>query len=138
MNIIKPIRTEEDYDAACKRIDEIFHAKPGTPEDDELEVLLTLVEKYDDEHVRIEMPHPLEMIKMQMEALEVNPAKLAGHMGVNEDDVSDILDCKRPLTLHEIRVLSKVLRIPAEVLLQEYQIAQQTFHSHTKDASVGA
>lgn len=134
---IRPIRTEEDYEAACGRIDEIFHAEPGTPEDDELEILATLVEKYDDDHVHIRKPHPIEMIKMQMEALEVSPEDLAKHLGVSEGAVSDILDCKRALTLNDIRVLNKVLRINAETLLQEYRIAQPILHDDTR-ASMGA
>lgn len=135
---VRPIRTEEDYDAACKRIDEIFQAEPGTPEDDELEILLTLVEKYDDEHVSIRMPHPIDMMKMQMEALDINLADLARHLGESQDAVLGILNCERPLTVQEVRVLNRVLRIPTDVLLQEYQITQQTFHADTRNASIGA
>ena len=36
---IKPIRTEEDYEAALARIEEIFDAEQDTPEGDELEIL---------------------------------------------------------------------------------------------------
>ncbi|AFM27349.1 transcriptional regulator [Desulfomonile tiedjei] len=56
---IKPIRTDEDYDTACRRIDEIFHAEPGTPEDDELEILLTLVDKYEEAHFKVGMRHSI-------------------------------------------------------------------------------
>lgn len=41
---VKPIRTEEDYDAALARIEEIWDAEPGTQESDELDVLSILVE----------------------------------------------------------------------------------------------
>jgi HTH-type transcriptional regulator / antitoxin HigA len=62
---IRLIRTREDYEAACKRIDEIFQAEPGTPEDDELEILVTLVDKYEEEHFPLGMPHPVEAIDIQ-------------------------------------------------------------------------
>ena len=36
---IRPVRTEEDYEAALARIDELMDAEPDTPEGDELECL---------------------------------------------------------------------------------------------------
>ena len=56
MVTVKPIRTEEDLDAALVRIEEIFFAEPGTPEGDELDVLGTLVEAYEDRHHPIGPP----------------------------------------------------------------------------------
>ena len=47
---VNPIRTEKDYEAALVRIAEIFHAEIGTPEGDELDALVDLVELYEDEH----------------------------------------------------------------------------------------
>ena len=47
---MSPIRTEEDYEAALARIAEIFHAEIGTPEGDELDALVDLVELYEDKH----------------------------------------------------------------------------------------
>jgi HTH-type transcriptional regulator/antitoxin HigA len=51
---IRPMRTEEDYEAACKRIDEIFQAEPGTPEEEELEILVTLVDAQEEKHFPME------------------------------------------------------------------------------------
>ena len=39
MVAVNPIRTEEDYEAALARVDDIFQAKPGTLEGDELDIL---------------------------------------------------------------------------------------------------
>jgi hypothetical protein len=50
---VSPVRTEEDYAAALKRIDAIFEAKPGTAEFDELDALITLVKAYENEHYPI-------------------------------------------------------------------------------------
>ena len=54
MSSVKPIRTDEDLDGALVRIEEIFDAKPGSAEDNELGVLLDLVEQYEDKHYPIE------------------------------------------------------------------------------------
>ena len=51
---IKPIKTEEDYQRALARLKEIFDAKKGTKEGDELEMLSTLIDKYEEEHFPIE------------------------------------------------------------------------------------
>lgn len=55
---ITPIRTEQDYDAAMARIDELWGAPVGTPQGDELEVLATLVEVYEAKHYPVHHPTP--------------------------------------------------------------------------------
>lgn len=47
---IKPIRTDADHQDALEEIERLWDAEPGTPEGDRLEVLMTLVEAYEDEH----------------------------------------------------------------------------------------
>jgi len=45
---IKPIKTEADHRAALARIDELWEAEPNSPEGDELEALVTLVDAYEE------------------------------------------------------------------------------------------
>lgn len=119
---IRPIKTEEDYEATCKRIDVIFQAEPGTPEEEELDILVTLVDAYEEKHFPIGMPHPIEAIKFQMEGLGISRKDLMEHLGKSSGRISDLLNCRRALTLNDIRKLSKLLRIPMEVLAQEYRL----------------
>jgi len=58
MRTIKPIRTEADHRAALKEIDRLWGAKEGTPDGDRLEVLITLVDAYEEEHFPIDAPDP--------------------------------------------------------------------------------
>lgn len=44
---IKPIKTKKDYAEALKKIERLFDAKPNTADGDLLEVLVTLVEAYE-------------------------------------------------------------------------------------------
>lgn len=53
---LKPIKTEADYRAALKRLEEIFDANPGTPESDELDILALMVDDYENKHYSIEAP----------------------------------------------------------------------------------
>lgn len=121
---IRPIRTEIDYEAACRRIDEIFHAEPGSPEDDELEILVTLVDAYEEEHFPMGMPDPIEAIRIRMDDLGLTRKHLMEHLGKSSGRVSDILNRRRPLTLGDVRTLSKLLYIPTEVLTQEYPLEE--------------
>jgi HTH-type transcriptional regulator / antitoxin HigA len=119
---VRPIRTKDDYEAACGRIDEIFQAEPGSPEDDELEILVTLVEKYEEDHFPVGMPHPVGAIEIQMQSLGVSRRDLGEHLSKSSGRVSDILNCRRALTLDDIRKLSRLLHIPVAVLSREYEL----------------
>ena len=44
---IKPIKTERDYQEALKEIEKLWDAKPDTAKGDRLDVLVTLVEAYE-------------------------------------------------------------------------------------------
>jgi len=133
---IRPIRTEEDYEAACKKIDTIFQAEPGTPEDDELEILTVLVDAYEEEHFPIGMPHPVEAVKIQMENLGMSRKDLMDCLRKSSGRISDILNKRRALTLADIRKLSDLLHIPIEVLSQDYPLERAGFAKTTEKGLV--
>jgi len=114
----KVIKTELDYNSALARIDELMDAMPDTPEFDELELLSTLVEIYEDKNYPIDMPDPVSAIKFRMEQLGLNQQDLVPFIG-NRSKISEILNGKRKLSLSMMRALNKGLGIPSEVLLQE-------------------
>lgn len=116
---IKPIKNEEDYQNALQRLDEIFDAKKGTEEGDELEILAILVDNYENEHFPIGMPDPIEAIKFRMEQMGMKQKDLAEIFGF-KSRVSEILNKKRKLTLEMVRKLHTTLHIPTEVLVQDY------------------
>ncbi len=119
---IKPIRTEEDYEAALARIEEIFDAEPNTPAADELEILASLVEVYERTNYPIELPDPIEAIKIRMEDLGLHRKDLEDAIG-SKGRISEILNRKRPLTLPMVQRLSDKLGLPTEVLAQPYPLA---------------
>ena len=115
---IRPIHSEEDYDAALKRIDEIWGAKHGTPKGDELEILFALVEAYDKEHYPIPPPTPIQAIKFQMDQMGLTRSDLARMLG-SKSRVSEILSGKRKLTVRMMKILHRELGVPAETLLAD-------------------
>lgn len=114
---IKLIKTEDDYLSALKRIDELFDSEPNTPEGDELELIVTLVELYEKNNFPIESPTPIEAIKFRMEQLNLTQKDLVQYIG-SKSKVSEILSGKRSLSLNMIRKLSVGLGISAEILIQ--------------------
>ncbi len=60
--IPKIIKTEKEYDRALTRINMLMDADPGTPEGDELEQLVILVEAYEKVKYPIDLPKPVEAI----------------------------------------------------------------------------
>lgn len=118
---IKPIHSEDDYEAALSEIERLFDAAPGTPEADELDVLATLVQSYEAEHHPIPQPDPIEAIEYHMERLGLTRKGLEAYIG-SPSRVSEILNRKRPLTLHMIRNLSAGLDIPLDILTRAYPL----------------
>jgi HTH-type transcriptional regulator / antitoxin HigA len=114
---IKPIKTKADYRAALKEIEALMAAKLDTLEGERLDVLVTLVEAYENKHYRFELPDPVEAIKFRMEQQGLAPKDLVPMIGrINR--VYEILSRKRPLTLAMIQRLHSELGIPAESLIK--------------------
>jgi HTH-type transcriptional regulator/antitoxin HigA len=114
---IKPIRTEEDYQAALAEVECLMHAEFGTPEGDRLDVLATLVEAYEAKHYPLETADPVEAIKFQMDQKGLTAKDLEPMIG-RLNRVYEVLNRVRPLTLPMIWKLHKGLGIPAEALIQ--------------------
>ena len=114
----KMIRTDEDYQAAMDRIDEIFDAPAGSSKGDELDLLVHLVEVYEAERYPIPPPDPIAAIEFRMEQQELTQRDLVPFIG-SRSKVSEVLSGKRPITMRIARALHQYLGIPAEVLLQE-------------------
>lgn len=115
---IKPIRNNDDLQAAFRRLEEIFQAQENTPEADEMEVLVTLIEAYENKHYPIAPPTAVEAIRFRMEQLELTPRDLQALIG-SSGRVSEVLNRKRPLSLKMVKRLHEGLRIPYESLLAD-------------------
>jgi len=113
------ISSEKDYENALKRIEEIFDTPQDSPEYHELQILVLLVKKYESENFEeVPLPDPIDAIKVRMEDLGLKSKDLVPAIG-DKGTVSKVLNRKIPLSLRMIRNLSKMLSLPAEVLVQE-------------------
>jgi HTH-type transcriptional regulator/antitoxin HigA len=114
---LKPIKTDTDHEAALLEIERLWDAREGTAEGDRLEILMTLVEAYEEAHFPMDMPDPIEAIKFRLEQQGTDKKALVGVIG-NRTRVYEVLRRDRALSLAMIRKLNHHLKIPAEVLIR--------------------
>ena len=119
---LKPIKTDTDYKAALKRIEEIFDAPIGSPESDELDILGLMVDDYENKHYPIEAPDPIEAIKIRMEEMQLIQKDLINEIG-GKSRVSEVLNRKRRLTIDMVRNLTIRLNLSANLLIKEYNLS---------------
>ena len=117
---LRPIRTEKELDRAIAVIDALLdRGRLTAAEDDYLDVLGDLVERYEDKH------HPIptddltdaEMLKHLIEAKDVTQAEMARATGIRESRISELLSGKRKLTRTHITKLAAYFRVSPAVFL---------------------
>ena len=113
---VKPIRNDDDLRAAFKRLELVYQAQEGTPEADEMEILVTLIEAYENKHFPISAEDPIEAIKFRMEQQGLTQKDLEPFIG-SSGRVSEVLNHKRGLSLPMVKRLHEGLNIPYESLL---------------------
>jgi HTH-type transcriptional regulator/antitoxin HigA len=121
---IKPIRTDSDHEAALARVDELWEAEAGTPDADELEVWGVLIDEYERRRWPLERVDPIDAIKAHMEMQGLTQTDLA-RLFESEPRASEILNRRRRLTVEMIAKLTNEWKIPADWLVQTYELAMQ-------------
>jgi HTH-type transcriptional regulator/antitoxin HigA len=121
---IRPVKTEPDYEAALAEIAQLMgNVEPDTPDWDRLDILVSLVEAYEDAHYPMgATSDPISMIEFVMDQQGLTRKDLQPYLGPRQR-VWDIMERRRPLSLAMMRRLEKGLNIPANVLLQKYELA---------------
>jgi HTH-type transcriptional regulator/antitoxin HigA len=122
---IRPIKTETDYECALAEIEQLWGAAENTPEGDKLDILLTLVEAYEQAHYPIDPPDPVEAIKFRMDQMGLSRKDLEPYIG-KRGRVAEVLNGQRRLSLNMIRRLHTHLHIPLESLLGLAEYSSQT------------
>jgi HTH-type transcriptional regulator / antitoxin HigA len=111
------LKTEAAYQKAIKRTLTIFQTKEGSPEANELALLLVLVKDYEDKHIHLPEIDPLEIIKLKMQERGMKAKDLAPLIG-SKGHVSSILSGRRDITLKIAQRLKDYFQLPAEIFFR--------------------
>ena len=114
---VRPIRTDADHEAALKEIERLWGAAENTPDGDRLDVLITLVDAYEQQRYPIDIPDPIQAIQFRLDQEGKDVRALVGVIG-SRSRVYEVMRGQRPLSLNMIRALHQKFGIPAEVLIQ--------------------
>ncbi len=116
--MIRPLRSEADYDAALEEIERYFESepRPGTPEADRFDLLALVIEDYEKKHWPIEPPDTIDAIRYRMDIAGYTQADLGRLLG-SRQRASDILTRRRRLTMKMAWKLHRDWGIPAEALI---------------------
>ena len=110
-----------NYEKALGRFQQIKYAKKGSANHKEKMLLAFLIDDYGKKHSTLPEIDPIEFIKIRMEDFGYKAADLAKEYG-DKGTVSKVLNYKQALSLTMIRKFSKILRIPIEALIKEYEL----------------
>jgi HTH-type transcriptional regulator/antitoxin HigA len=120
---IRPIRNDDDHNAAVAEIERLWGAAAGTEESDKLDILSTLVEKYEDTRwPNIDSSDPIDLLNYAIEELGHSQAELAELLG-SRSRASELLNRRRPLTVEMIHKISEAWKIPADLLVRPSRVA---------------
>ena len=119
MQVIRPIRSKKDYEAALREVSAYFdnEPEPGSAEGDRFEILTLVIESYESKRLTIEAANPIDAIKFRMEQQGLTPKDLVPSIG-KPNRVYEVLNGKRALTLPMIWKLHQLFGIPAESLIK--------------------
>lgn len=115
---LKVIKTDADYEEAIYKLKSLMTKELNSEELNQLEVLSALIERFEQDNYKIDMPDPISAIKFFMDQRGLKQKDMIRYFG-SASKVSEVLSGRRPLSLNMIRSLHKNLKIPAEILLQD-------------------
>jgi HTH-type transcriptional regulator/antitoxin HigA len=120
---IHPIRNDEDHTAALREIERLWGAAAGTEDGDKLDILATLVEKYEESRWPIvDDSDPIDLLNYAIDELGHSQAELAELLG-SRSRASEVLNRRRPLTVEMIHKIGQAWKIPADLLVRPSRLA---------------
>lgn len=114
--IVKPIKNKTEYRLALKKLEELWGSTLNTPKGDLLDLMLLVIDQYEEKAFPFPKLDPIEAIKYKMREEGLSQSDLVPYFGT-KSRVSEVLNRKKPLTLKMIKNLHLKFGIPAETLL---------------------
>jgi HTH-type transcriptional regulator/antitoxin HigA len=118
---VRVIRNDRQYEECLQQLRSLMaSASNGSKPNDKLELLAMVIERYEEERYALTSIDPVDAIVLKMAELGMSQKDLATALG-SASRASEILNRRRALSIEQIRVLHRELKIPAEVLIGQSQ-----------------
>jgi HTH-type transcriptional regulator / antitoxin HigA len=116
---LRPLRTDAELDRAITVIDDLIDRDDLEPEEEDyLEVLGDLVEKYEAEQHPMPPVSDADMLRHLIESRETTQARVAAETGIAESTISEILKGKRGLNRKHIETLARHFKVNPAILVE--------------------
>lgn len=125
----KVIKTINQYKEYCNLLEELVVNKKKTGhQQDTIDLLTLLIEKWDEEHNTFSDADPVELLDFLMKENKLKAVDLAGELEVSKSLISDILHYRRGLSRDIIRKLSNRFKVSQELFNKPYKLASKVTH----------
>ena len=120
---IRPIKSDDDHARVLREIEKLWGAASGTDDGDRLDILVMLVEKYEEQRwPDDDTSDPVDVLNYAIEELGHTQAELAELLG-SRSRASEVLNRRRALTVEMIHKISEAWKIPADLLVRPSRFA---------------
>lgn len=113
----KAIVTEEENERALATVEKLMAVKERTPEQTAfLELLVALIEKFEDEHYQLNASTPQSILQHLMEVRELEQSDLVGIIG-SSGVVSEVINGKRGISKAQAKALGEFFHVSPTLFL---------------------
>lgn len=107
----KVITTEEEYDHALETVEKLMADQQRTPEQTAiLQLLVTIIEDFENKHYPIEPSSPHAMLEHLMDARAIKQSDLVGIIG-SKGVVSEVVNRKRAISKAQAKALGEFFHV---------------------------
>jgi HTH-type transcriptional regulator/antitoxin HigA len=136
MNNFKIIKSIDQYNKYCDQLEQIVAQKRLSSEDEEnVELLTLLIEKWDEENSHSNNVHPVDMLKSLMDMHDINAIELSKGTGINKTVLSKILNYKKGFSKEAIRAIADYFKVNQAAFNKPYPLLE-TEKDSTKKITV--
>ena len=121
------IKNEQQYFAYCDELErlELMDSKKQAIEN-RIELLILLIEKWDDEHSTIPALNPVEYLKLLMDTNNFKSVDIQNKVGINKTTLSHILNYRRSFSKKNIRLLADFFKVSQDTFNKKYELKNAT------------
>ena len=118
----KIIKTEGQYWEYCNILEKMLKDKDNGNNEDEIELLTFLIEKWDNEHSTLNTADPVEILKYLMDENNLKAKDLSELLGVGKSTISEILNYRKGFSKEIIRKLATHFKVQQEAFNRPYKL----------------